>query len=121
MEKTSNRTKEYDLLKQLRRRFAKEFLDLIILAKLSSSDYINGYALIEYIYQKYKILLSSGTVYSTLYAMERKGLIKGVWRERIRIYYITPEGKEVIQTVVEKIDYIKSLFSHLESIDKKHD
>jgi len=53
--------------------------------------------------------------------MERKGLIKGVWRERIRIYYITPEGKEVIQTVVEKIDYIKSLFSHLESIDKKHD
>jgi len=112
-------TKEKDMLKQLRRRFVRDFLDLIILAKLSSGDFINGYALIESIHQKYKILLSSGTVYSTLYAMEREGLIKGVWGQRGRFYHITPEGKEVIQTVTEKIDNMKSLFNQFESTSKK--
>jgi len=121
MEKTSIRTKEYAILKQLRRRFTKGFLDLIILAKLSSGDYINGYALIEYIHQKYRIFLSSGTVYSTLYAMERNGLIKGVWKERGRFYHITPEGKEVIQIVAEKIDNIKFLFGQFELTDKKRE
>jgi len=119
MEKTSIKTKKYDILKELRKRFVYSFLDIIVLAKLISGD-CNGYALIKYIYQRDKILVGSGSLYSTLYAMERKGLIKGEWIERSRIYHITPEGKEAIQTVAEKIDYLKSLFSYLQPIDKEH-
>jgi len=113
--------KENDVLKQLRRRFLRGFLDLVILAKLNSGDFINGYGLVEYIHQKYKILLSAGIVYSTLYAMEREGLIKGVWRKRARFYHITPAGREFMQTVTKKIDNIKSLFSQFESTNKKRE
>jgi len=102
-----------DVLKKLRRRLIHDLLDLIILNKVKSTPTINGYAIIEYIFQKYNILVSSGIVYSTLYALEREGLITGVWNGRKRIYKITPQGKEIIKTIKEKINVINSLFQEI--------
>ena len=101
-EKLLQNLNEKNILKKLRRRFINEFLDLIILNRVESVPYINGYAIIEYIFQKFNILVSSGSIYSTLYAMEREGLIEGVWKGRKRIYSITPEGREIIKTVENK-------------------
>jgi len=117
VEKTLTKAKQEQILKQLRRRFTREFLDLIILTRLNSVPYITGYALVEYVHQECNILLSSGTVYSTLYSMERNGLVRGEWKGRIRAYYITPQGEEVIQTVNQKIDVIKSIFFHFKILD----
>jgi len=116
MEKTLMRAREYETLEQLRKRFIIEFLDLITLARLSSVDYNTGYDLVKYVFQTCKTFISIGTVYSTLYFMERKGLIRSELKERKRIYYITPEGKQVIQTANEKIDTMKSLFRHFKPI-----
>jgi len=118
-EKLLQNLNEKNILKKLRRRFINEFLDLIILNRVESVPYINGYAIIEYIFQKFNILVSSGSIYSTLYAMEREGLIEGVWKGRKRIYSITPEGREIIKTVREQVDIITALFEEL--ITQKRD
>jgi len=104
---------EKNVLRKLRRRFVNGFLDLIILDRVESASYINGYAIIEYVFEKFNILVSSGSVYSTLYAMEREGLIVGAWNGRKRVYRITPEGKKIIKTIRERIDVINSLFQEL--------
>ena len=103
---------ERNILKKIRRRFINEFLDLIILDRAESA-YINGYAIIEYVFRKFNILISSGVVYSTLYAMEREDLIEGAWSGRKRIYHITPKGKKVIKTIRERFDIINSVFQEL--------
>jgi len=103
------RKRKYEIMKGLRRRFVTSFLDLIVLAILESIDQVTGYTLVKHILQRYKILLSSGTVYSTLYYMERKGLVKGEWKERKRIYRATQEGTQVIRIVIEKIESLQSL------------
>jgi len=103
---------ERNILRKIRRRFINEFLDLIILDRAESA-YINGYAIIEYVFRKFNILVSSGVVYSTLYAMEREDLIEGAWSGRKRIYRITPEGKKVIKTIRERFDIINSVFQEL--------
>jgi DNA-binding PadR family transcriptional regulator len=101
---------ERNILRKLRRRFIKSFLDLIILDRVESAPHINGYAIIEYIFQKFNILVSSGSVYSTLYAMEREGLIKGVWNGRKREYSVTPKGKKIINAIRERVYILNSLF-----------
>ena len=40
---------------------------------------MSGYDAISFIHNKFGVLVSSGTVYSHLYALERDGLIKGDW------------------------------------------
>ena len=103
---------ERNILRKIRRRFINEFLDLIILDRAESA-YINGYAIIEYVFRKFNILVSSGVVYSTLYAMEREALIEGAWSGRKRIYRITPKGKKVIKAIRERFDIINSVFQEL--------
>jgi len=110
---------ERNILRKLRRRFVSSFLDIIILDRVESTPYTNGYAIIEYVFQKFNILLSSGSVYSALYAMEREGLIVGRWNGRKRVYHITPEGKKIIRTIREQINVINSLFQ--EVITQKHE
>jgi len=51
---------EKNVLRKLRRRFINGFLDLIILDRVESVPYINGYAIIEHVFQKFNILVSSG-------------------------------------------------------------
>jgi len=104
---------ERNILKKIRRRFVNSFLDIIILDRVDSVPCINGYAIIEYVFHKFNILLSSGSVYSTLYAMEREGLIVGVWNGRRRVYRITPEGKKIIEIIRKRINVINSLFGEV--------
>jgi len=105
--------KEKDIIKKLRRRLINELLDIIILNRVESNSSITGYAIIEYLFRRFNILVSSGTVYSTLYALEREGLIVGSWKGRKRIYKITPYGEEIIKTLREKSDIISSLFQEI--------
>lgn len=51
----------------------------------------SGYDIITYIHNKHGFLVSSGTVYSLLYALERNNLIEGIWIDRKRVYKLTPK------------------------------
>jgi len=105
--------KEGNILTKLRRRLINELLDIIILSRIISNPGLTGYAIIEYLFRRFDILVSSGVVYATLYALERDGLIKGVWTGRKRTYTITPKGEKVVETLREKGEIISSLIKEI--------
>jgi DNA-binding PadR family transcriptional regulator len=73
-------------------------MDIIMLTELRNSS-MSGYDVIGYIHNKFGVLLSSGTIYSHLYALERDGLIRGINERKKRIYELTEKGEETLKTV----------------------
>lgn len=97
----------------------KNFSDIFILAELRNGP-LSGYDVIEYIHNKFRILVSSGTVYSILYSLEREGLITGNWNQRRRMYTLTPKGEETIKAILSTNDKIECILSILLKLQKKH-
>jgi DNA-binding PadR family transcriptional regulator len=84
-------------LKELERRIVKSFLDIAIMSILkengkSNNTDLNGYEILRYIYSKLGIFISSGTVYSTLYALERRGFVRAIDCAKSRTYKLTSKG-----------------------------
>jgi len=96
----------------MHRRMVKSFMDILILAELKNS-LMSGYDVIAYIHNKFGILVSSGTVYSLLYSMERDDLIRGIWAKRKRVYELTEKGERNIEAILNANDKIKSLMTNL--------
>jgi DNA-binding PadR family transcriptional regulator len=92
-----------DILKGVTERVIKDFLDLIILGQLNKSvSPMSGYDVILFIHKKFGVLVSSGTVYGLIYAMERKGLIRGIGERRKRVYKLTEKGKETVEVLLQR-------------------
>jgi DNA-binding PadR family transcriptional regulator len=89
---------EGKILKKMHERIIKNFMDIIIMTELQNGS-LSGYDFISYIHNKFNLLVSSGTVYSLLYSLERNGLIEGVWEERKRVYKLTQKGEKTINTL----------------------
>lgn len=92
----------------LRERVIKSFLDILILSQLKETS-MSGYDLIAFIHKKFDFLVSSGTVYSTLYSMERAGLIKGTFDERRRVYKLTKKGLDDLKSIKKANGEIQNL------------
>jgi DNA-binding PadR family transcriptional regulator len=103
---------EAQILKKMHRRLVKSFMDILVLAEITNAP-MSGYDAIAFIHNKFGILVSSGTVYSLLYSLERDGLIKGMWAKRKRVYELTEKGEKTIEAVFNSEDKIKSLISNL--------
>jgi DNA-binding PadR family transcriptional regulator len=86
------------IVEELRERAIKNFLDIFILTQLTRGPK-GGYGIISLIHKKFDVLVSSGTVYSTLYALERDGLIKGEFDKRKRVYTLTSKGRENLENI----------------------
>ena len=97
---------EGKILKKMHERIIKNFMDIIILAELRNGP-MSGYDVISFIHNKFHLLVSSGTVYSLLYSLERNGLIEGTWNERKRVYKLTEKGAKTIETILSANDKIK--------------
>jgi len=106
------RSLESEVLKKMHRRIVKSFMDVLILAELRNVP-MSGYDVIGFVHNKFGILVSSGTVYSLLYSLERKNLIKGVWAKRKRVYELTEKGERIIETILNANDKIKALITNL--------
>lgn len=87
---------DVDVFTNIKRRMVREFLDLIILSVISKYP-CSGYDIIRYILSEYNILLSSGTVYSTLHGLERDRFLTGWWCRRKRMYKLDIKGRKYIQ------------------------
>lgn len=85
-----------EIVEETEKSMIKNFLDIIVLAELRKSSPLSGYDVLELIHKKFDVLISSGTVYSLLYSMERKGLIEGESTEGKRVYALTEKGTEAI-------------------------
>ncbi|MEM3731122.1 MAG: PadR family transcriptional regulator [Candidatus Bathyarchaeia archaeon] len=101
---------EGKILKKMHERIMKNFMDIIILAELRNRP-LGGYDVISFIHNKFNLLVSSGTVYSILYSLERNGLIEGIWNERKRVYRLTEKGKKTIETILNADDKIKNFIT----------
>ena len=88
------------ILEKLRRRAVQNFMDILILTEINK-DSLSGYDVMGLIHQKFNILVSSGTVYSLLYSLEREGLIKGVWNQRKRVYSLTEKGEQNMKVITK--------------------
>jgi len=90
-----------DITGEMKRRFAKHFLDLILLQLIKTKP-MWGYRIIKKTEQQYGIRLRHGALYPLLNTLEaagflrsRKALVKGRLR---KIYEITPKGKQIIES-----------------------
>lgn len=74
---------------------------------------MSGYDVISFTHNRFKILLSPGTVYSSLYSLERRGLVKGVNTQGKRIFTLTEHGKEAARMFSNMKDRLLGLISNL--------
>jgi len=93
------RSEKDKLLQQFRKRVVNSFMDILILAELRNAP-MSGYDVISLIYRRFHFLPSAGSVYSLLYALERRELVKGMWNERKRLYILAPKGEEIIEATL---------------------
>ncbi|MFZ7137125.1 MAG: hypothetical protein ACOWW1_01720 [archaeon] len=78
---------------KLRKHTVKSFVDLIIFTGLKGS--MRGYDVLSYIHSTFHVL-SSGTIYSYLYSLEREGLTVGEYQNKKHIYKIAEQGINLI-------------------------
>lgn len=90
----------------------RNFLDALILLELKESP-LSGYDVISFVHKRFGVLVSSGTVYSCLYHLEREGLIKGEWFPRKRVYTLTDKGKKSANDLFHTKDKILTLVANL--------
>lgn len=95
-------------------RIVKEFLDIIILCELKEHGELSGYDIALKQKQKFGINLSPGTIYSTLYAVERRGLISPRIDGKKTTYVMTAAGEKALNSLrlcsLELVDFIKCVF-----------
>ena len=99
---------EREISKEMNERIVKGFLDVAIMAELMDGNPLSGYDVLAFVHNKFGILLSSGTVYSVLYSMERNGLVRGMWSKRKRVYKLTDKGEKTIKVVFDLIGEVQN-------------
>lgn len=102
---------EAQIIKKMNERIIKNFLDIIILSELRNGPY-SGYDIISHIHNRFQLLVSSGTIYSLLYSLERNGLVEGNWDERKRTYKLTKKGAYNIDTLLNVNQDIKTFVTN---------
>jgi len=102
-----------EILKEMKRTMVTNFLDTIILAELKNSSPLSGYDLLDFVYKKFGFLISPGTIYALLYAMERKGLVNGSYSQTKRVYTLTDKGTETIEAILRSKDEIRKFIEKL--------
>lgn len=89
-----------DAAKSFREKMVKSLFDIIVLKYIRDNGSLAAYTFMSWIHEKYNIILSSGSVYTRIYNLERRGLVKGELDERKRTYTLTTKGKEDLNAIL---------------------
>jgi len=100
------------VLREMYERVVKNFMDVLVMAELRNNP-LSGYDVISLIHKKFNLLMSSGTVYSLLYSLERDGLIEGKFNDRKRVYVLTEKGERTISAILSANDQIQNMLVNL--------
>ncbi len=73
------------------KKLVASFLDLMVIAHFKQEEF-SGYDVIEFTHKRLGVLLSPGTVYYTLYSMEREKLLVSSEVGKKRVFKATEEG-----------------------------
>lgn len=107
-----------NVLKEIQRSMVTSFLDTIILAELRNSIPLGANDIIEFVHKKFGFLISPGTVYSLMYSMERKGLLKGIEVQTKRTYTLTDKGVKTINAILESKVEIQMFMRAILEVDQ---
>jgi len=77
-------------------RHVKAFLDILVLALLEDGPRC-GYEILATIHREFNVLLSPGTLYPLLYALETRGFVESQVHERRKNYVISKSGSNTLQ------------------------
>ena len=102
---------DLQIIKKMNERIIKNFIDIIIMAELRNGV-LSGFDILNFIHNRFQLLISSGTIYSLLYSLERNGLIDGIWNERKRTYRLTEKGKHSIDTLLNADPDIRNFLAN---------
>ncbi len=97
---------ENKIIRNVRREMIKHFLDIIVLNNIKLRGPLSGYDIMETVQAEFNFMMSSGSIYSLLYCLEREGLLKGEFVNQKRVFRLTDEGEEHIDTVVQSKEEI---------------
>jgi len=104
-------------LKDFRDRIFEDCIDIFILAELCKGNVMSGYDFLKFFFKEFGVMLSSGTVYSKLYAMQRRGILRGKMESRRVLYSLSEEYSKNIHIILNlnlKLrEFVKSLDSDL--------
>lgn len=100
------------MAENLRRKAVKSFMDILILMELKDNP-MSSYDIIGLIHKRFGILVSSGTVYSLMYSLEREGLIEGVPNQRKRVYTLTEKGKQNMKVIKKANNEIQGFLKNM--------
>jgi DNA-binding PadR family transcriptional regulator len=100
MLRLENQNFEDEVLKMVQDRIISGYLDALILFRLRKAR-LSGYDLVKLIHADFNLLVSPGTVYSTLYSLERKGYIVCLLNGRKRTCTLTEKGETLLKIITE--------------------
>jgi len=103
---------EKGIVKSIHGRLLKEFMDVLAMQRMRGTE-LSGYDLMEYLREDFDFAVSSGTVYSVLYSMERSGLIESKMVERKRVYNLTRKGEATLEAIYAANDVIEGFFARI--------
>jgi DNA-binding PadR family transcriptional regulator len=89
-----------EILTELRKRTIKKFLDVFIMAQLRKEPK-GAYDIIAAVHEKFYVIISSGTVYSVIYSMERDGLVRSSYVGKRKVYMLTEKGEKIINVIID--------------------
>lgn len=106
-------TLESRIRKQLCERAVKNFLDVFILSRLESGKHMGGHDFVRLIHEKFGILMSPATIYSTLYALEREGFVTSYTTRKSRVYKIADKGRQFIKGANHAMNPVQNLIERI--------
>ena len=104
--------------RKIKERIVSSFLDYIVLGHYLKGGTFSGYDVLQFIHQQYGFFISTGTVYSTLYSMERNGLLGGLDSAKKRLFNVTDKGKFTYEVASSASD-IETLMAKVFSLQTK--
>jgi len=103
---------ETQVLEELTKTILRDFLDEILVFEIATCPK-SGYDVLTDISEKFNHRLSSGTVYSKLYCLERDGIIKCIKKQRKRIFELTDYGKRILNIMENSAEFANIVFKAL--------
>ena len=80
---------------------------------LDDGSPMSGHGVVQFIHRKHDLWISSGTIYSLLYSLERDGLVKGQSTQRKRVYKLTARGEETVKIVLNTQEKIQRFVTNM--------
>lgn len=94
---------EVKVSRKFNERLLNCFLDVVILNQIEKQA-LSGYDVISYIFKSYGILMSPGTVYATMYSLEREGLVSSSFERKKKVFMITEKGNITLEIIKYSAD-----------------